>query len=351
MKKNIYKKTLTALTIIAIAFALPAFVFPAFARENESNDSVLKAQVGVQTNLHVENESEDINDDHGNDGDENESDDDNSSSSNSASSATSADLSTAVNALLAKMSGMSNAEFCANVSAAVNKLTPAERASLAWKGESYSKNLGLGVSANATADEKAEYESLKNSYSKISDSIATDDKVTSADKAAIRAAYLELMAEYRNGKVDGARASAIRGFIQKAASCLNNGHEISAAVSGSSSDDALKSRFEKLIEEKEHVKDISSDDSKVKTVYKQRGKLFGFIPVWMNVRSEVRAGGTAEVHYPWYSFLARVVGGKVSSETVLENTASVSKSDKLSTSDQEAVANGTIKAFESVELK
>lgn len=340
------KKTLSIVAIIAVAFTLPMF-----ARANENSDSVLRAQVGAQVNLQVENEPEDVTDDNSNNNDDSDRNDDDSNSQNSTTAATSADLSTAVNSLLAKMSGMSDAEFCANVTAAVNKLTPAERASLAWKGESYSKNLGLGVSAHATADEKAEYESLKKSYSKISGSLSTDDKATSSDKAAIRAAYLELMAEYRNGKVDSTRAAAIRGFIEKASACLKNGSDVSAAVSGRSNEDMLKNRFQKLIEENDQVEDISSDETKVETVYKQRGKLFGFIPVWMTVRSEVRAGGTASVHYPWYSFLARVVGGKVTSETVLENTASVSKGDKLSTGDQEAAAKGSIKAFESVETE
>lgn len=313
-----------------------------FAREAESG-GVLEVEIGHGGNGGDDGANHDVNDDNGGN-------DEDDSSSSSVKAGTNAGLRSAVDSLIVKFDGMDASKFCANIGAAVNKLSEAERASLAWKADSYAKNLSLGISANATAEEKAAYESLKSAYAKITASIAADAQISSSDKAAIRAAYLELMAEYRDGKIDDSRVAKVRGFIERASACLKDGKEVNAAVgaSATSSDDALKARFRTLVDENRNVKSVETDDSKVHTVYKQRAKLFGFIPFWMNVHSEVRANGAAEVRYPWHSFLSRISGGKVTSETVLQNTGA-STDDSFSVGEQEAAVKGTIKAFESVD--
>ncbi|HRH31569.1 MAG TPA: hypothetical protein PK950_02780 [Candidatus Paceibacterota bacterium] len=341
MKKNL----ITHFAIATLAIAAFAFLLPqvSFAREAESG-GVLEVEIGHGGNGGDDGQNHDINDDKG------VHTTTSVSTSTSVKAGTNAGLRSAVDSLIAKFDGMDASKFCANISTAVGKLSEAERASLAWKADSYAKTLALGISANATAEEKAAYESLKSAYAKISASIAADAQISSSDKAAIRAAYLELMAEYRDGKIDDSRVAKVRGFIERASACLKDGKEVNAAVgaSATASDDALKARYKTLVEENRNVKSVESDESKVHTVYKQRAKLFGFIPVWMNVHSEVRANGEAEVRYPWHSFLSRISGGKVTSETVLQNTGA-STDNSFSAGEQEAAVKGTIKAFESVD--
>jgi hypothetical protein len=293
---------------------------------------------------------------------------------------TSSGLSSAIDSMITKIETMKEGEFCLKISDAVSGLTAAEKASLAWRADSYSKNLTLGVSANATAEEKAEYETLKSAYNKITTSLTADGTISSNDKAAIRGAYLELMAEYRNGTIDNARVEKIRGFIRDAAACVEDGTTVKAAVGSSETEtnavvtvtrddlieddyefdvplpasvrteSSLKSYIATNLAHDDNIKSITAESAKTETVYKQDGRLLGFIPVKMNVRSTVNADGTAKVRYPWYKFMTSAVGGKVTSEEILE-TAMIAKSEKLTITAQAAAIDASIKAFGTAEVE
>ncbi|MEN9582615.1 MAG: hypothetical protein RL641_569 [Candidatus Parcubacteria bacterium] len=292
---------------------------------------------------------------------------------------TSTALSSAVTSLMGKMNGVSTSDYCAALDTAVNSLTVKQRASLAWYTTSYSKNLELDASEGASESEKTEYDALKSSYDKVNMAIFSDDNLAKNNKAAIRASYLDLMASYRNGTVDMARANDIRNFINKSAECFADSSKIKSVVGASattepqetisfSRDDltdddmnmgmpvaasvknvaALKDYVRMISASDERIKSIATNETETETVYLQRGKLFGLIPLWLKVKSTVAADGTATVRYPWYKFMSSAVGGKVTSETVLENT-DAPKGEKLTPADQAGAVYATMKAFMSVE--
>lgn len=51
------------------------------------------------------------------------------------------------------------------------------------------------------------------------------------------------------------------------------------------------------------VGDVEVEADRVSVEYKQKGKLFGFIPSTVSAEVIVNADGTVDVSYPWYSFL------------------------------------------------
>jgi hypothetical protein len=294
---------------------------------------------------------------------------------------TSGALSSAVSSIVKKMDGVSEGDYCETLEDAVYNLSVKQRASLAWYTTSYSKNLSLDASEEASNDEKEQYESLKKDYDKVNTLIFSDDNLASNNKAVIRAAYLDLMASYRNGAVDEARVNRIRDFLHKATDCMKDGSvEIKAAVGEASADEpqetitfsrdeltqedmgkgfpvaasvknknALKDYVKLVIASDDHIKSVTTNETQTETVYTQRGKFLGFIPVWMNVKSTVSADGSAKVRYPWYKFMTSAVGGRVTSDLVLDNVE-MPKGDKLTASNQAEAVYATIKAFMSVEV-
>ncbi len=290
-------------------------------------------------------------------------------------------LESAVDSVMKKMEGVSAGDFCSKISGAVASLSPAEKASLAWRADSYISNLKLDASADATAEEKAEYELLKNSYEKISEALTEDGNITSSDRAAIRGSLMVLMNQYREGNVEASYDAKIRAFLEKSADCLASGTEVKSVLGTSTevkvvapimitqkdisdddmkaevpatetvkSEETLKSFIAINLAKDANIKSVSTDKTKTETVYKQKGKLFGFIPVKMNVHAVVNADGSASVRYPWYKFMSSAVGGKVTSETVLENLTLTSDTE-LSKTDQANALSATVKAFGGLEVK
>lgn len=293
---------------------------------------------------------------------------------------TSTALASAVDSLISKMESSKGGEYCELINDSVNSLSSEERASLAWKSTSYSKNLGLEVSANATAEEKAEYESLKKDYIKITEELDNDKTAYSSNKASVRAGYLELMSEYRSGKVDNARVAKIKSFLEKAGTCFKDGVTVKTAVGASTSteqtvepevliisradlteediameteammagsvksDESLKAYIKAVVASDESVKKIATNENQTEVTYKQKGRFLGFIPVKMNVKTSVKADGSIKVSYPWYKFMTTAVGGKVTSEAVLEG-AVLTDGEVLTPADQAVIVENTQKAF------
>ena len=53
----------------------------------------------------------------------------------------------------------------------------------------------------------------------------------------------------------------------------------------------------------ENISAVESASDSVAVTYKQKAKLFGFIPVKVNATATVDAAGNVTVRYPWYAFL------------------------------------------------
>ncbi len=294
---------------------------------------------------------------------------------------TSSGLHAAVDSLIMQFEAGDDSKVCDTIKTSVNSLSADERASLAWKADSYERNLKLDASESASAEDKATYKSLQDAYKKLSTSVWTDSKVDSTNKAAIRGAYLDLMAEYRNGSADPARANKIRSFLNKAAECLTDSAIVKTAVGASTDttvaedetltvtqndvteDDAkqgmpvaasvhnkpgLETFLKLTVANDSKIKSVTTDENQTETVYKQRGRLLGFIPMWMNVKVAINADHSATVKYPWYKFITHANGGKVTSEAVLEY-ATLSKGETLSTTDQAIAVYSTQRAFDKIE--
>ncbi len=296
---------------------------------------------------------------------------------------TSSGLRAAVDSVIMKVESGDDSNICDTIKTSVNSLSADERASLAWKSDSYERNLKLDASATASEEDKAMYESLLAAYKKLSTSVWTDSSVDSTNKAAIRGSYLDLMAEYRNGDADPARANKIRNFLNKAAECLTDSAIVKTAVGASTDttvaqdatitvtqddvteEDAkqgmpvaasvrnkpgLQTFLKLTVANDSNIKSVTTDENQTETVYKQRGRLLGFIPMWMNVKVAVNADQSATVKYPWYTFMTHAKGGKLTSEAVLEKVT-FSKGETLSTTDQAIAVYSTQRAFDGLQAE
>ena len=93
----------------------------------------------------------------------------------------------------------------------------------------------------------------------------------------------------------------------------------SASISPSSvsSDADLPEFVAAQIAADENVSEVKASANNVSVTYEQQAKLFGFIPVTVDVTATVRADGSVDVRYPWYAFL--MVTNESALETVIEN--------------------------------
>lgn len=60
---------------------------------------------------------------------------------------------------------------------------------------------------------------------------------------------------------------------------------------------------EKIVEADENISRAEVTPEKVEIAYKRPVKLFGFLPMTMNLRAVVDKDGNLKMHKPWYSFL------------------------------------------------
>ncbi len=66
-----------------------------------------------------------------------------------------------------------------------------------------------------------------------------------------------------------------------------------------------------------NISSVEAASDNVAVTYKQRAKLFGFIPVTVDATANVDASGNVTVSYPWYAFL--MVTNKSDLETRIQN--------------------------------
>lgn len=92
-----------------------------------------------------------------------------------------------------------------------------------------------------------------------------------------------------------------------------------------------------------HVEDARFASDTVSIAYKQRAKLFGFIPVLVRATATVRADGTATVSYPWYAIFAATdssletdVRGAVASELAAGGADASANAEARFTAEQQA---------------
>ncbi|GEM_PF-916575 len=69
-----------------------------------------------------------------------------------------------------------------------------------------------------------------------------------------------------------------------------------------------------------NISSVEAASGNVAVSYKQRAKLFGFIPVTIDATADVDASGNVTVSYPWYAFL--MVTNKSDLETRIQNRVS-----------------------------
>ncbi|MBP6858375.1 MAG: hypothetical protein KBC33_00920 [Candidatus Pacebacteria bacterium] len=76
----------------------------------------------------------------------------------------------------------------------------------------------------------------------------------------------------------------------------------------------------------DNVTKVESDDSSVSLWYKVPARLFGFIPMGMNVRTTVDARGDVKVSHPWYYFLVSAddAGAEVAVQSKINATIGTS---------------------------
>lgn len=96
-----------------------------------------------------------------------------------------------------------------------------------------------------------------------------------------------------------------------------------------SSEADVKTYSDALIKSDTNVSSVDSSADEVSVSYKERLHVFGFIPVWGTVKSTVRADGTVEVRYPWYSFLSSTSRAEV--ESRVQNSVDVALKDRTET--------------------
>jgi len=304
---------------------------------------------------------------------------------------TSATLKTAVDAILEKTAGASDDAFCATLDSAVQGLSTAENGSLAWNKGSYEGNVSLDADASVSADQKTQYDSLKSAYKDVNDGLASSVDANNGTSlragAAVRSAYLELLAEYRTGTASDDHASALKSFIDKAKVCVSKGDipslgsalgTIAASTNATAtpaeeptivtkadistdatvtpislakvSSKAQFSDFAKtVIAKNDAVVSVSGSTASVMVAVKEKGKLFAFIPVMMNVTTTVAPAGAVTVHYPWYRFLARIEN-KVTSVMVLDALPKevTDSTTEFSAHAQAAAVDAVVSAFASV---
>ncbi len=70
-----------------------------------------------------------------------------------------------------------------------------------------------------------------------------------------------------------------------------------------------------------NISAVEAASESVAVTYKQRAKLFGFIPITLDATATVNADGRTKVSYPWYAFLA--VTNKTDLESKIEAQAKV----------------------------
>ena len=75
----------------------------------------------------------------------------------------------------------------------------------------------------------------------------------------------------------------------------------------------------------ENVSAVASADTEVSLGYKQRAKLFGFIPMFVTATASVASDGKVRVSHPWYAFLATTDSASLKSDVEAATQATLSQ--------------------------
>ncbi len=297
----------------------------------------------------------------------------------------SATFKNAVDAIVEKTSTASDEDFCSVLDTTMLELADNQSASLAWNKGSYQALVGLDADASVSLDQKAVYESLKKSYDEVNTDLvqAVDTNTGSSVRAGVatRSAYLEILAEYRTGTPDDAHIGVLKSFIGKAHACVSKeGNaplstaigtaldiktpvavveeatvvtkaDVDTSTSTDVSADSVSSKTQfsdfakSVVAKNDAVVSVSGSSSNVQVVTKEKGRLFAFIPVMMNVKTDVAAGGQVTVHYPWYRFMTKV-SNKITSTVVLDALPKeVTASTTFSAHAQATTVDAVVSAF------
>ncbi len=295
---------------------------------------------------------------------------------------TSVGLSIAVDQIVQKVEGTSDADFCVALDGIILGLDNDSRETLAWRTSSYEANTKLSAKADASEEIKGKYESLQSAYAdlntKIDSSIDANDGASLRAATALRSVYLELLGEYRGGNPNEARTTSLSTAINKISECVNKEdtnslkNDVSVALGGSatapapmvvtradvgedtntdvkaesvSSKAELSTYAKAVLAKNTDITAITTDATRTEVAVRQKGKLFAFIPVHITAKAAVAGEGKVTVKYPWYKFLIRVPN-KVTSEMVLEKLPKeVSSSTTLSAKAQAQSVDAAVNAF------
>lgn len=161
-------------------------------------------------------------------------------------------------------------------------------ASEASGGVSLDTNLGAGVNnvVNARIGTKGSASAGSADASVSSGVAGTDDSVGNASGSA-SAGIQVLVVTQRDVAVEG-----------------DTGAVVSIAPTSVKTQADLDGFVRASLKADKNVAKVAASPASVEVTYKQPVKLLGFIPVRLNARAAVDAGGNVDVRYPWYAFLA-----------------------------------------------
>ncbi len=100
-----------------------------------------------------------------------------------------------------------------------------------------------------------------------------------------------------SGSVEGSGIT-----ITRATASDNSGVSISVPTMVETSSD-LSAYASTVVNTDANVESAELSEEEVSVLYKQRARLFGFIPVFVPVKATVESNGDVSVKYPWYGFL------------------------------------------------
>ena len=259
-------------------------------------------------------------------------------------------------------------DFCKALDSTLMKQSDSMRASLAWNASSYEKNINLKYQGEAGSQESlhessvSTYKDVSATLKQISpkSDASIDAVMLSRYQAIARSSLVELNMVFKAKTFDSARADEISKLLQGSLKCVgmyasqedSNTENLTKTktslgefvTSWNASKDAFgvkedteKEAFslevsskEKIAEDEKvpesaenvvtkedlasytraiiqsdtSVKNVSMDDTSVTLKYATRGKLFGFIPVWLSPKVVVSSTGEVSVKYPWHSSIS-----------------------------------------------
>lgn len=168
-------------------------------------------------------------------------------------------------------------------------------------------NSTIGVGAGASANANG---SMEASGDDTSSGAGAEAKTNSGINAEVNVGPISI------GRADVDSDTAVQAAVTSASS-VSTGAELSAYASG-------------VVKADENVSDVELTDTAVSLGYKQRARLFGFIPIFVRATATVKANGETTVRYPWYAFLATKDSASVTASVKIATSATVAANAEAS---------------------